>query len=588
MFIRTKHDPKSNRTRIQIVESVRTGSKVRQKILRHVGTAHHDGEIEALKRLAGHLMERLRADRSPRGQVFTPTEFADLQAHLHGAPRSVGLVVDLKECREEARLSLGLRDAMGAMYDQLGWTTLLGARRQSANRIVKELVLARLVQSESESETDKALENQVDIALDLDRVHQSMDHIDAPVIDRICKTSHEAAERLLGGPVTVLFQDCTTLAFDTEHEDSPVDETGGAQDRLLAKGYGKDGEHRCSQVMLALIVTSDGLPVGHDIFPGNAWEGHTLQAALAALEGRFDMAKVAIVPDENSAMSRQDNLQMLRDRGLSHILGYRMESAPAAVKADILNPEGRRPWVEHGTGGAAGDGWYKVIERDGARIIVTWSSTQARKDARKRGKAIETLRKKLERSPKPGNFGGRGHERFLSFPENGDVTLDEEKIEAATRWDGLHAILVHGADHLDARDVIARYREYRQHHPSWEIGDCFRTNEHDPKIRPISRWTPRQVRAHVAICHMAFCCLQHLRKRLDMLGHPMSPAHIRRELNALQLTILRHKGTRDRYAMPSRATADARRILKCVSLTWNEIPFKMPPERTRKPGRTEG
>jgi len=582
MFIRTKHDPKSNRTRVQIVESVRTGSKVRQKILRHVGTAHHDGEIEDLKRLAGHLMERLRADRSPRGQVFTPTEFADLQAHLHGAPRSVGLVVDLEECREEARLSLGLRNAMGAMYDQLGWTTLLGARRQSANRIVKELVLARLVQSESESETDKALENQVDIALDLDRVHQSMDHIDAPVIDRICKTSREAAERLLGGPVTVLFQDCTTLAFDTEHEDSPVDETGGAQDHLLAKGYGKDGEHRCSQVMLALIVTSDGLPVGHDIFPGNAWEGHTLQAALAALEGRFDMAKVAIVPDENSAMSRQDNLQMLRDRGLSHILGYRMESAPAAVKADILNPEGRRPRAGHGTGGADGDGWYKVIDRDGARIIVTWSPARARNDAHKRGKAVETLRKKLKRSRKPGSFGSRGHGRFLSFPETGEVTLDEEKIRAAARWDGLHAILVHGADDLEARDALARY------HQLWEIEACFRTNKHDLKIRPIYHWTPRRVRAHIAICYMAFCCLQHLRKRLAMLGHPMSPARIRRELNALQLSILRHKGTRERYAMPSPATVDARRILRCVGLNWNEAPFRMPPERTRKSGPAKG
>ncbi|WP_419739710.1 hypothetical protein [Ruegeria sp.] len=51
MFIRTKHDAKLNRTRIQIVESVRTGSKVRQKILRHVGVAHNDSEIEDIKRL---------------------------------------------------------------------------------------------------------------------------------------------------------------------------------------------------------------------------------------------------------------------------------------------------------------------------------------------------------------------------------------------------------------------------------------------------------------------------------------------------------------------------------------------------------
>ena len=66
---------------------------------------------------------------------------------------------------------------------------------------------------------------------------------------------------------------------------------------------------------------------------------------------------------------------------------------------------------------------------------------------------------------------------------------------------------------------------------------------------------------------MAFCCLQHLHKRLKMLGHPMSPARIRKELNAVQLSILRSsKGTGERYAMPSPVTTDAKRILTCVGL----------------------
>ncbi len=55
----------------------------------------------------------------------------------------------------------------------------------------------------------------------------------------------------------------------------------------------------------------------------------------------------------------------------------------------------------------------------------------------------------------------------------------------------------------------------------------------------------------------------------------------------MQLSILRHKGTPDRYGMPSHATVDARRILTCVGLTWNEAPFKIPPGRTRKTGQTK-
>lgn len=580
MFIRTKHDPKLNRTRVQIVESVRTGSKVRQKILRHVGVAHNDSEIEDIKRLAGRIMEQLRIDRSPQMELFTPTEYADLQALVHRAPRPDKLGVDLADCREETRVSLGLRDVMGTMYDQLGWGQLPGTARKSANRIVKELVMARIAHPESKRATVEALENQAGITLNLDVVYRSMDYIDTQIIDGICNSSHAAAEKLLGGPVTVLFYDCTTLAFDTEREDPTEDAEGGAQDHLLAKGFSKDGKHHRAQVMLALIVTSDGLPVGYELFPGNTWEGHTLKAALEALEGRFDLARVTVVAD--AAMLSKDNQQMLQDKGLPYILGYRMKSAPAAVKADILSPDGRQPWSGHGSEETTDKGWYKVIDQDGARVIVTWSPSRARNDAHKRDKAIEKLHKKLKRSRKPGSFSSRGYGRFLTFPDSGDVTLDEAKITAAAQWDGLHAIVVHGADELEAPDVIARY------HQLWEIEACFRTNKHDLKIRPIYHWSPRRVRAHIAICYMAFCCLQHLRKHLDLLGHPMSPARIRRELNALQVSILRHKGTPDRYAMPSHATVDARRILTCVGLTWDEAPFKMPPERTRNTSQTKG
>ena len=104
------------------------------------------------------------------------TRFASL---LNVQSRAEKLEVYLDDCREEARLSLGLRDVMGTIYDQLGWSSLLGARRKSANRIVRELVLARLSQPESKRATVDALANQVGITFSLDSVYRSMDFLDA-------------------------------------------------------------------------------------------------------------------------------------------------------------------------------------------------------------------------------------------------------------------------------------------------------------------------------------------------------------------------------------------------------------------------
>ena len=85
-------------------------------------------------------MEQLLADRAPQRELFTPTDiclYADLQEVVRKAPRPEKLDVDLGACREEARLSPGLRDVMGAVYDQLRWNSLLGA--QQGNRLNKLL-----------------------------------------------------------------------------------------------------------------------------------------------------------------------------------------------------------------------------------------------------------------------------------------------------------------------------------------------------------------------------------------------------------------------------------------------------------------
>ena len=114
----------------------------------------------------------------------------------------------------------------------------------------------------------------------------------------------------------------------------------------------------------------------------------------------------------------------------------------------------------HGPDDKSEEGWYKVIEHEeGSRIIVTYSPTRARNDAHKRDKAIEKLQKKLKRNRKPASFSSRGYGRFLSFPDTGDVTIDEALIKDAAKWDGLHAILIHGADDPDTQDVIARYHQ---------------------------------------------------------------------------------------------------------------------------------
>ena len=72
MFVRIKSTPNSPRKSIQIVESIRDGDHVRQKILRHVGIAMDEDELIKLKELAEYIKAKLEAEHQP--SLFSPED----------------------------------------------------------------------------------------------------------------------------------------------------------------------------------------------------------------------------------------------------------------------------------------------------------------------------------------------------------------------------------------------------------------------------------------------------------------------------------------------------------------------------------
>ena len=62
MFVRVKSTPNSPRKSVQIVESRRINGKVRQRIVKHIGIAHDEKELEELKDLANSIKRKLELD----------------------------------------------------------------------------------------------------------------------------------------------------------------------------------------------------------------------------------------------------------------------------------------------------------------------------------------------------------------------------------------------------------------------------------------------------------------------------------------------------------------------------------------------
>jgi len=453
-----------------------------------------EARLDQLMSLGRPVIEGITAEESRQPALFPPRQFHD---PLDQAPaaRTAGtdpFGVDPADCREDHRVGIGVRQAFGAVHGRPGWEGLSGSRRAGASRMVREMVLARVARPQSKRAMVARLRQEGVPALNLTPVHRGMDAVTDARVDAICALSRERARTLLPDPITVVFHDTTTPCFGSERENG-----------LRFRGYGKDGRPHRVQVVPALPITPEGLPVGYGLFPGNLHGGHTPVKALAALERRHPETRFTLVAD--AGMPGRANRRALRDRGTPYIPGARLKACPKAPGARIPDVAAYAAWGRAEYADPVAAVRDPPLE-DGGRPVVTHSPRRARRDARDRARRLGKPRGKPDRGATPAAPGASATARFLDFPE-GRVTINGDRIAAAAAWDGLRGIVAWGCDAEDPRDLMGQYRRLA------EIGSRFRTNRHDLRIRPVFHWQDRRIRAHIAIRYMAFCRVRHLRCR---------------------------------------------------------------------------
>jgi len=547
MFVRVKESPNSKGKSVQIVQSVRKGEHVVQKIVRHVGMAYDGSELEKLKLLAESIKIKLEA--GAQELLFKPEEIVKL-GRGKGKYTDSDYKVNIKNLVEEARLISGIHDTYGKLFDDLGYTRVIynPKRYKMAAAIFKNIALARIANPASKRASVDTLEEDFGVTIDLDKVYRMMDKLDDMAIDRLKKITYENTLNLLGGKIDVIFYDATTIYFESF-----------TSDELKKCGYSKDKKFGQPQVLLALMVTSDGLPVDYEVFSGDTYEGHTLIPALASIRKKYSIDKVVFVAD--GAMLSEDNtrkLESLEEESFEYIVGARLKNMDGSIKDKILD---HNNYKEITPG-------YKIAQFSykGKKLVVSWRADRALKDASDREKAIEKLVKKLEKTKSPkGHLSNSGYRKYLRVKGKSTVLLDEEKIASDSLWDGLHGVVTN-ADLPDV-EILAKYNDL------WNVEASFRVTKHDLAVRPVFHWKPRRIKAHIAICFAAYCLVKHMHYRVRLQYKNLSIEKIRQTLIRVQTSILFDKQKKIRYGLPSKMSKDARKIYSTLGIKRLLTPY---------------
>ncbi len=549
MFVRVKSTPNSPRQTVQIVASERIGDKVKQRIIRYVGVAMNDEELVKMKELAEFIKANLEEESAPA--LFRPDELA--QMAIDGRKKAdlspdQPLTVDLKLLREEDRVVVGIHEIYGKLFNELGFDRVIGdpARRVQATKTIVHLVMARIANPSSKRKSVLDLERDFGVKLDLNAVYRTLDYINDQSIELIQKKAWDAAMGLFAQKIDVIFYDCTTLYFESFTEDE-----------LREKGLSKEHKFSESQVLLAMMVTREGLPLGYRLYNGATWEGHTLKDAIAHIKSMAEVDRVVFVAD--SGLLSKENLDLIEQSEKQYIVAARLKNQPESIKKQILDKASYQP--EHQM-------MIKEIALPGKRrLLINYTEKRARKDAHDRQKALVKLQKKINKSKNPESFiSNAGYRKYLKIEHQQSVQIDDEKIRHAEEWDGLHGVITNISD-MSARDTFEQYQGL------WQIEESLRLTKHDLRVRPIYHWTPGRIQAHVAICFMALVCIRHLSYRVMLQYQPLSPDIIRNELVHVQQSILIHKTNGAHYGIPSKPTLHAKKIYQVMGEKLSSVPF---------------
>ena len=378
---------------------------------------------------------------------------------------------------------------------------------------------------------------------------------------------------LFGARYEVLLYDLTSTYF----ESNPPGEG------LRQYGYSRDKRHDCTQVVIAMIVTPEGLPLTYEVLAGNTADCTTLTDFLARIERLY---------------GRSDRIWVM-DRGIPTEEALEaMRESTTPVQYLVGTPKGRLTRLEKDF---LGKPWTAVRESVDVKLlnqadelyVLARSHPRMMKERRMRQRRLKRLWQRLGQlqQARPSRdqllikLGAAKKEAGrtwylvkISLPE-ADQAVTEKTFRYALRKDKLRQVRRREGryllrSNLTHEDPAKLWQYYIQ---LTEVEQAFKELKSDLAIRPIYHQTDERIKAHIFVAFMAYCLQVTLKQRLRALAPGLTPRAVIEELSGMQMVDVHVPTTDGRQLVLSRYTqpeSEQKLLLQRLQL---RLPDQPPP-----------
>ena len=532
MYLRHTTVTKNGKTHTywRLVRSVRIGSKVRQETVAQLGELDARGRVRA-RALAEAIV----------GVERQPGLFDD---ELPQEPITVDLRrFHLERGRRFGDVWLGWRLWQALGLDEL-LERLLPPEREEVPwaRMAAVLVIARLCEPSSELHIAEdwfrrtALGDLLGIAdekVNDDRLYRAHDQV-LPLKEALEQHLKERLGTLFRLEYDLLLYDITSTYFEGVAADNP----------LAQRGYSRDHRPDCKQVLIGLVVTRDGYPLGYEVFAGNRHDSTTVKEVVRRMEQRYGREQRIWVLDRG--MVSEATLDWLSERGSRYIVGTprgRLKEFAEAVRSGAWQVLRQGLEVQ------------RCTEGDGAEtFILCRSADRAVKEQAMRERFVGRIEAglvkirtacqrqrcdigKIER--RVGRLLGQNSRAAALFrvvverQTDGRARVSWSRQTAAEAWarssQGCYVLRSNVTD-WDAEDLWRAYMHLS------DAEAAFRIQKTDLRLRPVWHHKADRVQAHILVCFLAYVLRKMLEGWSARAGLGASPTTLLEELARIQST----------------------------------------------------
>lgn len=462
--------------------------------------------------------------------------------------------LEFEQCREAGPVHVGHQ-----MWERLGLDQILSQAGLSdeAQLLSQLMTLNRLIAPRSELAMSEwirrtALADMVQkdfSALNEDRLYRNLDKL-YPRRTAIEAQLVERERTLFGLKETIYLYDLTSTYFEGQALANPK----------AMRGYSRDKRPDCKQVVVGLVLDSEGFPKAHEVFAGNRPDSTTVAEMLRALEKRTGKVPGATVVVDRG-MADSENLAAIRSAGYHYLVagqqvgrGLYQEQFEAEENWQEIErePSPRNPSQKKVRvfvkAAQAGEGQQEVI-------ALCWSEGRTQKDRAIRQKQqgrLELELQKLQRRVKKGRLRdsakihqaiGRLKERYSRVARYYQIRYVAQ--EAALLWqEDLSAKA--RAQELDGTYLLKSSRLDLGHEEMWRtyilltrVESAFRGMKSPLMERPIFHHLERRVETHIFLCVLAYHLLVCIERAFLDAGIHTSWATLREQLSTHQVLTVR-------------------------------------------------